>query len=197
MNGNDIKYSQDFELLMPQKQKSYPIPVNEWSVLKRKINNISENANFWHTSGSILIGVAIPSFITALTGFNELIYWGAFAVTAIAGGLCFYFGVEQRNVQNEKKEDVIEYMGVIEERFRINNALFINSAMYGIDDKYIDITSSLNSHVADSKLSVKICNELAGDDPYPGKQKELKIEYTLEGLRQSTTLSEGSILNLG
>lgn len=117
-----FEFSQENELIMPQKQRSYPIPIIEWSNLKKKINDISENVNFWQTIGSILIGTAIPTLITALIGDFKSdkatwICWSAFSVTLVAGVLCFYFSKQQRSIQSKTKSDVIDSMDVIEARF--------------------------------------------------------------------------------
>jgi hypothetical protein len=125
---NNYKISQDYELIPPQKQRSYPISIAEWTSLKRRIQSIKDDANFWQTAGSILVGTAIPTFITAIIGdfksdSSSLICWAAFFTTAITGGFALYFGSSERKTQNRSKEDVIDFMEGIEDRFHVTSIL--------------------------------------------------------------------------
>jgi len=127
-NEPSFKMSQDYELVPPQKKRAYPIPIEEWEHLKKKIHNISDNANIYHTIGSALIGVAGSALVAALTldiplGDNSstpmpiLISWFIFVSTLICGGLSIIFGRTQRKVQNSNTNDVIEQMKLIERRY--------------------------------------------------------------------------------
>jgi len=64
-----FKMSQDYELIPPKKKRAYPILVEEWVHLKTRIKGIRDNANFYHTAGSIIMGVAGFAFFLALN-FN-------------------------------------------------------------------------------------------------------------------------------
>ena len=66
-NEPSFKMSQDYEVVPPQKKRAYPILIEEWEHLKKKIHCISDNANLYHTIGSALIGVAGSAFVVALT----------------------------------------------------------------------------------------------------------------------------------
>ena len=122
-NKPNIIISQDFEYIPPQPQKVFGVTLREWSYIKEKINQIRDNANFYHTAGSILIGFSLSTLLTAFVNdFKDdkylIICWAVFVVTAICGLLSFYFGYEQRKVQNKTSKDVIEQMEIIEERYQ-------------------------------------------------------------------------------
>lgn len=201
--ADNYKFSQDYELIPPQKQRSYPISTTEWNLIKKRINNIKDDANLWQTVGSILVGTAVPTLITALIGDfkndkSTWICWTAFWVTAIPGGLAFYFGSQQRKTQNETKEDVLDYMNIIEERFASSlQGLVILSAKYGIEDKFADVTILLNSLITEDKLTILANNQNLGSDPYPGKVKQLIVDYALNGKRETSTITEGATLFIG
>lgn len=205
--ADNYKFSQDYELIPPQKQRSYPISTTEWGLIKKKIGEVKDSANFWHTLGSILIGVAISTLIAALINdfkTEKLLWtcWTAFFVTGIGGALSFYFGKVQRQTQNKSKEDVIDFMAIIEERFENSlptatqitaQGIIIHSAKYGADGKFTDLTSKISEFVAKNILEIKASNDLVdGQDPIIGKQKALIINYTINGVQKNLSILEGA-----
>ena len=204
--ADNYKFSQDYELIPPQKQRSYPISTTEWTLIKKKISEVKDGANFWHTIGSILIGAAISTLITALINdfkTEKLLWtcWAAFFVTGISGSFAFYFGKEQRQTQNKSKEDVIDFMTIIEERFpnslqastpTTKQEIIINSAKYGAEGKFTDVTARISGFVEKNILEIKASNDLVdGQDPIVGKVKTLIIDYTINGENKNLSIMEG------
>ncbi len=125
-----FKLSQDYELVLPQKKRAYPILVEEWEHLKTRISNISDEANIYYTIGSVLLGIAGSAFITALT-FNEpvgknghmpfaiLVAWSVCVGCTFCGCLTFYFGTRQKAIQHATASDVIQQMSLIERRYEV------------------------------------------------------------------------------
>lgn len=74
--------------------------------------------------------------------------------------------------------------------------LEITHATYGNGTKLADITTKLRAAVTDGALSVKADNSLAGD-PAPGEGKELRVEYTLDGIAKSAIVAESGSLAIG
>lgn len=124
-----FKMSQDYELVPPRKQRAYPILVEEWQHLKEKIQQIRDDANFYHTIGSVLLGVAGSALVTALTldipkpeGITTtpmplVIAWFVFVAAAACGALSLHFGKSQREVQNSNAKEVVSHMELIEKRY--------------------------------------------------------------------------------
>ncbi len=198
--ANNYNFSQDYEIIPPQKQRSYPISTTEWNLIKGRIADIQDSANIWHTIGSILIGTAIPTLITALSGdFTtekaSLICWGAFLITAITGSFAFFFGREQRKVQNKSKDDVINFMITIEERYQDfkneTQNITIKSATYGANGQFIDVTDKISAMITEKKYVIISGNELVdGKDPMVGSRKRLTIEYTNNGILKTLSIPE-------
>jgi hypothetical protein len=199
--ADNYKFSQDYEIIQPQKQRSYPISTTEWVLIKGKISSIQDNANIWHTIGSILIGTAIPALITALIGEFKTekaswICWGAFLITAICGGFAFFFGREQRKIQNKSKEDVIDFMTTIEERYQDLNKtsaqdIIIKSAFYGAKGQFVDVTERISEIINQNIFVIKSGNELVdGKDPINNVRKKLTIEYTNNGVQKTLSIPE-------
>lgn len=197
----NYKFSQDYEIIPPQKQRSYPISTTEWNLIKDKISDIQDNANTWHTIGSILIGTAISALITALFGeFNTekalWICWGAFFITSITGGFAFFFGREQRKIQNKFKQDVIEFMITIEDRHQNLNHdetqnIVILSASYGARGQFVDVKDKISEMIAQKNYVIKAGNEIVnGRDPMVGTRKRLTIEYTNNGVLKTLSIPE-------
>ena len=127
-NESSFKMSQDYELMAPKKKKAYPILIEEWQHLKEKIQRIKDDANLYHTIGSILLGVAGSSLLAALTldfpssesasiPMPIIISWFMFFTSFICGCLSIFFGRKQRKVQSTSCEEVIEHMELIEKRY--------------------------------------------------------------------------------
>jgi hypothetical protein len=87
--------------------------------------------------------------------------------------------------------------------------LIIHRATYGVAAKAqsaateaplthaVDLTQKLSDLIEAGGLSVQVDNNLAGGDPLFGQVKELRVDYSLDGVRQTTTVAENSWLNLG
>ncbi len=127
-NDPEFKISQDYELLSPKKRRAYPILIEEWEHLKERIRKIRDNANFYHTVGSVLLGVSGSAFVAAISidipledgqkiAVETVVTWLVFGSSLICGLLSLHFGRSQRYVQNTNTQDVIEHMELIERRY--------------------------------------------------------------------------------
>lgn len=198
---DNYKFSQDYELIPPQKQRSYPISTTEWNLIKKKILEVKDGANFWHTLGSILIGAAISTLITAIINdfkTEKLLWicWSAVFVTGVSGALAFFFGNAHRQTQNKSKDDVIEFMAIIEERFQSSlQGIIIHSAKYSAEGKSIDLTAKIIDLVSKNQFEFKATNELGGD-PIVGKGKTLEINYSVNGQTKKIIVSEGETVKI-
>ena len=205
--ADNIKFSQDFEIIPPQKQRSYPISITEWGLIKKKISAVKDNANFWHTTGSILIGATVITLITSLTLIGDtnkipLIIWvSATILTGGIGGFAFYFGNQQKETQNKSKEDVIDFMTTIEDRFqnsaqtaeqeasRINfdfllgrwqNELF-NNGKWTLCETF-EITNE-RKYLIDGKLAFNVDNF-----NYDSKQNQITFTKAINNIKLLNTL---------
>lgn len=64
--------------------------------------------------------------------------------------------------------------------------LIIESASYGGDDRWIDVTQAVRRQVQDDRLDAEVRNEWFGFDPLPGRRKSLTISYRWGGGRANT-----------
>jgi len=62
--------------------------------------------------------------------------------------------------------------------------------------KSVDITGKLASRIQDQTLTVRADNDLAGGDPAYMVPKELRVEYTLDGVARQVTVQENEELRL-
>ncbi|NQU67729.1 MAG: hypothetical protein HQ510_07295 [Candidatus Marinimicrobia bacterium] len=124
-NDGSLHMSQGLDVLPPKSGPAYPIPCNEWDVLKTKLKQISNEPWFFHTLGSILLGAALATLITLLLGTFDnvnmqkqyIIAWAVVSVTSITGLLCMYFAHKERDVKRQRGSDLTTQMELIEERF--------------------------------------------------------------------------------
>jgi hypothetical protein len=75
------------------------------------------------------------------------------------------------------------------------SGLKIISAYYGKNDKYYDITETLNKQLIDNKLVIIATNKIAGD-PIPGVPKELNVVYSFNNEIFKTVIPEGKTLSI-
>ncbi|HNT29322.1 MAG TPA: hypothetical protein PKL83_00030 [bacterium] len=124
----ELKVSQDFELLLPQQQKAYPISKDEWTFLKEKVKTINNSSNIYHTIGSVFLGITgsallavftydKPNPITIEYNTRILITISAFIVSLICGICLLVFGGKQKQLQEISAAEVIQHMELIEKRY--------------------------------------------------------------------------------
>ncbi|MEW6743216.1 MAG: glycosyl hydrolase [Planctomycetota bacterium] len=74
--------------------------------------------------------------------------------------------------------------------------LVIDKAIYGVladSVRCVDVTEVLAAKVRSGTLAASATNELGGDPAY-GVVKELQVDYTLDGKKDSVTVKEGALL---
>ena len=124
MNTRKGKFnvSQEFEIILHQPGKAYPIGLKEWSFLKKKIKEINIEVSNFHAIGYLLLGASISCIITILvTKFQDdkskYFCWGIFWVTLIGGLLSIYFAFDKHKNEIAKPLEIINQMELIESRF--------------------------------------------------------------------------------
>lgn len=60
---------------------------------------------------------------------------------------------------------------------RQNGRLVIESASYGGEGRWVDVTQALRAQVRGERLDIEVRNELFGLDPLPGQRKALSVTY--------------------
>ena len=79
------------------------------------------------------------------------------------------------------------------------DTIVINQAIYGIVDdpaKQVDLTAKIQAKVSSGRFNINASNQLAGEDPAPGKKKTLKITFTVNGKSKTVKIPEHKTLNL-
>ena len=123
-----IIFSQGYEVLPPTSGKAYPILCDDWDFLKKKVEEISNRSNIYHTLGTLLLGAALSTLIAIITG---AISWGnkdewplpliisisCLIVLSLVGLISMYFASEQRKVKETMATDVLSHMEIIEKRY--------------------------------------------------------------------------------
>lgn len=119
-----IRMSQNVELVQWREGKAYPIPCDEWDYLKRRIGEVSNHPNPFHTLGSLLLGAALSTLITILLGgiavgqASVTIAWAVTAVTLISGIIALVFAYKQDKVEKVQARNVLDQMAIIERRYK-------------------------------------------------------------------------------
>lgn len=80
---------------------------------------------------------------------------------------------------------------------RLASGLQIVKAEYGYPGNFTDVTDSIQNQVTNGEINIKISPSSAGiPDPNPNKQKELRVEYTINGKKSSDNIKDGSSFKL-
>jgi hypothetical protein len=74
--------------------------------------------------------------------------------------------------------------------------LRVLKAIYGALPAWLDVTATVKSLVSGGSRQIPANNDMAGDDPAPGAVKCLRVEFLLDGQRQTVEANEGRTLEL-
>lgn len=75
--------------------------------------------------------------------------------------------------------------------------LQIESARYGVGNRWTDVTALLNNSIQNDALRMQVTNATMGGDPAPANEKVLEVRYRYQGQSQSVTIRENQQLELG
>jgi hypothetical protein len=79
----------------------------------------------------------------------------------------------------------------------VASGLQIVKAEYGYPGNWTDVTDALQNLTTSGSINIKVgFKELGLPDPNPNKQKELKVDYTINGSQSSETLKDGEKFKL-
>jgi hypothetical protein len=126
VSGTPIKVSQGIEVLRPKTDQAYPVPCNEWDVLRQQIEQLTTDPWLFQNAGSLLVGAAVATVISIWTGAvipspvnpNAIVIASAVAaVCGLTGFAALYFAHKERSVHRSKASMVVTQMKFIEQRF--------------------------------------------------------------------------------
>ncbi len=126
MSGTPIKVSQGYEVLRPKADQAYPVPCNEWDVLRQQIEQLTTDPWFFQNIGSLLLGASVATLIAIWTGAVApsqatpnavVIAWAVTVVCGITGCAALFFAYKEQGIYRAKATLVVTQMRLIEERF--------------------------------------------------------------------------------
>lgn len=79
----------------------------------------------------------------------------------------------------------------------VGAGLRILSARYGDGFRTTDVTQFLNNNVSNGRLRVQVNAGSMGGDPAPGVVKTLQVQYELDGRRNTMSVRDGEMLEIG
>jgi hypothetical protein len=63
IENTPYQVSQGFDVLQPKSGQAYPIPCDEWSILKEKIKKLTSEPWLFHSLAFLLLGAAVSTFV--------------------------------------------------------------------------------------------------------------------------------------
>lgn len=125
--SDEVRYqlSHGLDVLHPKSSEAYPIPCEEWTMIRSKIEKLTPEPWFFQSLGMLLLGTTLSTVVTIVIGTFQLptqqialvIAVSVVAITFICGLLCLYFAYKERGVHLERATDVLAQMDVIETRY--------------------------------------------------------------------------------
>ena len=197
------------DVLPPKSGKAYPIPCDEWELLKNKLEKVSSPPWFYQTVGSVLSGVAGSMLVTILSDTlpqggqsnARVVAYATVMVSAVCASLSFLFAHQQRDLKVAYVSEVIQQMQIIQNRYETSvttttvETLVITSARYGARGMFTDVTEILRKQVQNSTLVTAVGNHICGD-PAPNVAKTLEVKYSHNGNSMEKSVEEGGTLSL-
>jgi hypothetical protein len=75
--------------------------------------------------------------------------------------------------------------------------LEIIDARYGTREHSVDVSYILRNHIRHGHLRIRVDNDSMRTDPYPGREKQLRVRYRENGQQQSVRVRENEWLDIG
>lgn len=145
MKKASFQVAQGLEVLIPKSGKAYPIPCDEWAILKDKLHRRTDEPWLFRAIGSALLGACLSTVVIIITGTFQLpaqqrqhdIAWGVVVITIFSSVICFIFSEMQRRLHKERVSDVIAQMDLIEKRYEQTSITqqFFDSYVYSKEGK--------------------------------------------------------------
>ena len=123
--GGNLQLSQGLEVLAPKSGKAYAVPCDEWRFLKEKLEAVSAPPWILPAASFTLLGAAIATIISIISGSvvpghsgnGVVIAWAVFATTGLVGTACLILAIKQHKMQRTHVSEVVRQMEIIERRF--------------------------------------------------------------------------------
>ncbi len=224
-NQPNFSVNQNLEIILPKKEKAYPISKDKWMAIKEKIRRIGNPTNlyqsfaflFFGISGSAFISLFVANFPNNKDGPVSAIFVG-FIIFTIAtlgfGFLLLHFSKRDQKNRNVTVDDIIEEMEFIERQFsekgidqeegrdEIYNPsddkigkFEIIEAHFETKNNSFDVTKNLINQIKNNELNIKASREIFGD-PESGVKKTLRIKYRVNNEEHEKIYQEGQIIQL-
>ena len=120
---SELTVSQQFTIVQPEQEAATFIPKSDWERLKKKCERIKSSGSVYNSLGFAFIGISGSALLAALTlpsvaGSLKTICWSVFAVSFIVAILSLYFSREQRKQLTASKDEVLDEMEHLENRYK-------------------------------------------------------------------------------
>lgn len=117
--------SQGLEVLRPRSGKAYPIPCEEWELLKQNIGRATTDPWLFRTLGSLLLGAGLSAFIPIVSDSFVIpsqsyalgVTWVVAVSASICGLVCLMLAQKERQVHRDRASDVVAQMQLIQRRY--------------------------------------------------------------------------------
>lgn len=125
-----IRMAQGLDVLVPQADRAYPVPCEEWKFLKHKVARLSERPWVLQFVGSLMLGAGVSTLTTILIGgittqghpHALAVAWAITGIALTAGLLCISFSRKEQKHMSVQAGDIVHHMELIERRYDTGTA---------------------------------------------------------------------------
>ena len=114
--------SHKWEIKRPETEEAYLVPQSDWTRLRRRIERLKSPSTIFLSIGYSLLGVAATALASAITflssgDYKSSIFWAIFSASFVGSVLCLYFNRYQRKQEASSRDDILDCMSEIEEKY--------------------------------------------------------------------------------
>jgi hypothetical protein len=106
--------SHRWEIKRPETEEAYLVPQSDWTRLRKRIERLKSPSTIFLSIGYSLLGVAATALASAITFLGSGDYK---SIIFVGSGLCLYFNRYQRKQETSSRDDILDCMSEIEEKY--------------------------------------------------------------------------------
>lgn len=200
VNGMTVSKNLSTDVIVTNTDKVEILLTSHHRIIKKKHEWLGPLGIFL----SILTTLLTAKFDVTFVGIQPEVWKAIFIVGSlitlgytIYGGVCAF--------QLRKQGTITEFIENLKNKSRTQEPsqglaekpiLKIVSAKYGASDRTVDLLEKISRLVASNQIEFNVTNDLAGIDPYPGREKSLIVSYTINGEPRKKTAKEGKLIRI-
>lgn len=121
-------FSNELEVTLPRKERTFMVPIANWDQLKERIKRIEQSNPFIQTGIGIMLGITVTAAFGIISLPRDMPLWNGYPILFIyltllisssLSAIAFaYLEYRLRDITQASKQDILGDMELLETRFR-------------------------------------------------------------------------------